>query len=402
MAQGQDTKEPDQIQASLLDDPEYLRGIVERVLQQFLENEISTHLGAAPYERTSGRIGHRNGRYLRTLKTRVGKLTLSVPRDREGQFQTALFGSYQRHERAFLLALMEMTLQGVSTRKVSEITEALCGTSYSASLVSSLSKQLDDELEAWRNRPLSGNWPYIFIDARYEKTRHNHRVVSQGVLIVIGVNDAGHRSILAVDVVHSENESDYSDLFKRLQARGLTGVELVISDDHAGLGKAVGRYFQGASWQRCQVHFMRNVLNKLRKGDRSWVMASLKDVFRAPDRQQAEQRLKVLVDHLSLSDPSAADWLENEGPETLSALDYPESHRRHIRSTNGLERLNEEIRRRTRVIRIFPNRASCLRMVSALCQEQDEEWVTGRRYLDMALLSKSEGVETRIELRRAV
>jgi len=402
MAQGQDTKERDHIQGSLLDDPEYLRVIVERVLQQVLESEASHHLGAQPYQRTSGRLGHRNGHYNRTIKTRVGKLELSVPRDRGGLFQTAIFSSYQRNERAFLLALMEMTLQGVSTRKVGEITEALCGTEVSASMVSSLSVSLDDDLATWRNRPLQGSWPYLFVDARYEKTRHDHRVVSQGVLIVIGVNDAGRRSILAAEVVHSENESDYSDLFKRLQERGLTGVQLVVSDDHQGLRKAVDRYFQGASWQRCQVHFMRNLLSKLRKNDRGWVMASLKDVFRAPDRQQAEIRLKALVERLSASDPTVADWLESDGPDALSALDFPESHRRHIRSTNGLERLNEEILRRTRVIRIFPNRASCLRMVSALCQEQDEDWVTGRRYLDMTLLSKNEGVETPVELRRAV
>jgi len=400
MAQSQDNKELDHIQGALLDDRDYLRGIVERVLQQVLESEAANHLGAQPYQRTPGRLGHRNGHYNRKLKTRVGKLELSVPRDREGLFQTALFSSYQRNERAFLLALMEMTLQGVSTRKVGEITEALCGTSISASMVSSLSKSLDNDLATWRNRPLQGLWPYLFVDARYEKTRHDHRVVSQGVLIVIGVNDAGRRSILAVEVVHSENESDYSDLFKRLQERGLTGVQLVVSDDHQGLRKAVDRYFQGASWQRCQVHFMRNLLSKLRKLDRGWVMSSLKDVFRAPDRRQAELRLKALVDRLSASDPTVADWLEADGPETLSALDFPESHRRHIRSTNGLERLNEEILRRTRVIRIFPNRASCLRMVSALCQEQDEEWVTGRRYLDMTLLSRNEGVET--QLRRAV
>ncbi len=402
MAQGQVKKEQDQIQGALLDDPEFLRGIVEHVLQQLLETEATVQLGAEPYQRTARRTGHRNGRYSRLLHTRVGKLTLSVPRDRDGQFQPLLFSSYQRHERAFLLALMEMTLQGVSTRKVTEITERLCGTSYSASLVSSLSKQLDDDLTAWRHRPLEGDWPYLFIDARYEKVRHQHRVVSQGVLIVLGVNREGHRSILAVEVVHSENESDYGELFKRLRERGLTGVQLVISDNHQGLRKAVDRYFQGASWQRCQVHFMRNMLNKLRKGDRGWVMAALKDVFRAPDRAQAEQRLKALVARLGVSDSAVAEWLETEAPDALSALDFPESHRRHIRSTNGLERLNEEIRRRTRVARIFPNRESCLRLVAALCQEQDEEWTTGRRYLDITLMSRNEGVEASAELRRAV
>jgi len=208
MARTQDKTTESDIQAILLDDPDFLRGIVEDVLQQLLDNEVTAHIGADPYERTGKRNGYRNGSYPRSLKTRVGRLQLSIPRDRDGTFQPSLFARYQRNEKALLLALMEMTLEGVSTRKVTEITEALCGTSFSKSLVSSLSSGLDEQLEAWRNRPIEGDWPYLFVDALYQKVRHDGRVVSMAVLIVVGVDETGHRSILAVDVAHSENEAD--------------------------------------------------------------------------------------------------------------------------------------------------------------------------------------------------
>jgi transposase-like protein len=259
----------------------------------------------------------------------------------------------------------------------------------SASMVSSLAESLDAEVEAWRNRPLEGEYPYIFVDALYEKVRHDGKVVSMAVLIVIGVNDKGCRSVLAVDVSHSENEADYGDLFKRLMDCGLSGVQLVISDDHKGMRKAIDRHFTGVSWQRCQVHFMRNFLAKLRKKDKTWALAALKDVFNAPDKEQAALRLKRLVEKLSETDQRLADWLEENIQETMAAFNFPEQHRRRIKSTNCLERLNEEIRRRTRVIRIFPQKQSCLRLISALCIEKDEEWTTGKKYLNMTLLEKN-------------
>jgi transposase-like protein len=297
---------------------------------------------------------------------------------------------------------MEMTLEGVSTRKVSKITEQLCGTSFSKSLVSSLSADLDEQLSAWRNRPLSGVWPYIYVDALYEKIRHAGRVRSMAVLIVVGVNETGHRSVLAVEVCNSENEADYGDLFSDLVGRGLNGVKLVISDDHKGLVNAINRHFQGSGRQRCQVHFMRNLLRRLRKSDRSCVMSAMKDIFNAPDRADAERRIKVLYERLDGKYSDLVDWLEENITETLTVYDFPSAHHKRIRSTNGIERLNEEIRRRTRVIRIFPNIQSCLRMASALCQEQDEDWVTGKRYLDMTLMQKQEGEETEDKVRRAV
>jgi putative transposase len=246
-------------QAMLLDDPTFLKEIVERVLQELLEAEMTEHIGAAPYERTERRTGQRNGYKPRTLRTRVGTLNLLVPQDREGTFPTRLFSRYQRNEKALVLALMEMYVEGVSTRKVKDITEELCGTSFSKSLVSSLAGQLDAELDGWRKRPLESKaHPYLFVDARYEKVRIDGRVVSQGVLIVSAVREDGMREIIALEVADTESEATYHELFRSLKRRGLSGVELVVSDEHEGLKAAVCRHFQGAAHQRCQVHYSRN------------------------------------------------------------------------------------------------------------------------------------------------
>jgi putative transposase len=372
-------------QEVLLDDPGFLREIVERVVQQILEAEMTEHIGAAPYERGEGRTGQRNGRKPRTLRTRVGTLNLLVPQDREGTFSTRLFSRYQRNEKALVLALMEMYVEGVSTRKVKEITEELCGISFSKSLVSSLAGSLDSELGAWRNRRLEAEaYPYVFVDARYEKVRMDHRVVSQGVLIVSAVRDDGFREILGVEVADTESEATYQELFRSLKRRGLKGVELVVSDDHEGLKAAVYRHFQGASHQRCQVHYMRNLLGMVGASKRKELGADLRAIFAAPNREQALQIASSVADRWrGKGNEKVACHLEEHIEECLTCLVFPESHRRRIRTTNGLERLNQEIKRRTRVVRIFPNRESCLRLVTALAVEQSEEWVTGRRYLDM-------------------
>jgi putative transposase len=254
-------------QGILLDDPGFLKEIVERVLQELLEAEMTEHVGAAPYERTTERKGHRNGHKPRTLRTRVGTLNLLVPQDREGTFSTRLFSRYQRNEKALVLALMEMYVEGVSTRKVKDVTEELCGVSFSKSLVSSLAGRIDAELESWRSRPLEAQgYPYVFVDARYEKVRVDRRVVSQGVLIVSGVRYDGFRELLGVEVADTESEATYQELFRSLKRRGLSGVELVISDDHEGLKAAIARHFQGASHQRCQVHYARNLLGMVGAG----------------------------------------------------------------------------------------------------------------------------------------
>lgn len=367
---------------ALLDDPEFLQQLVELTLQRLLDAEFTDFLGAAPYERSGSRRGHRNGSYTRTVITRVGAVELQVPRDRKGAFSPTLFGRYRRSEKALMLWLVEMVIQGVSTGKVRKITEQLCGTSISPSTVSRLTTELDAELAIWRNRAI-GACPYLFVDARYEKVRHDGHVVSMAVNIVYGVTSEGKRSILDVSLSHSENESDYKQLFGRLKERGLHGVQLVVSDSHEGLKNAIQSSFTGVCWQRCQVHFLRNLLMRLRKNDRGWIMSAMKDVYNAPDRQVAEGRLQDLVERLTHSYPQIAEWLETDAIDTLSVYDFPEKHRRRLHTTNNIERLNQEIKRRTRVIRIFPNEASCLRMVTALCQEQSEVWETERRYLVM-------------------
>ena len=374
-------------QGILLDDAGFLREIVERVIQELLETEMTEHVGAAPYERVVGRTGHRNGHKPRALRTRVGTLNLMVPQDREGTFSTRLFARYQRNEKALVLALMEMYLEGVSTRKVTEITEALCGTSFSKSLVSSLAGQLDSELEAWRARRLEAEaYPYVFVDARYEKARVGHRIVSQGVLVVSAVREDGFREIVGITVADTESEATYQELFRSLKARGLGGVELVVSDDHEGLKAAVSRHFQGASWQRCQVHYARNLVGMVGFARRKELAADLRAIFAATSREQALQ-IASSVAQKWRSEKGAtkvADHLEEHvEEECLSCLAFPESHRRRVRTTNSLERSNQEIKRRTRVVRIFPNKEACLRLVSALAVEQSEEWLTGRRYLNM-------------------
>jgi putative transposase len=375
-------------QEILLDDPDFLREIVEKVVQQLLEAEMTEHIGAAPYERSATRSGHRNGYKPRALRTRVGTLNLLVPQDREGIFSTRLFSRYQRNEKALCLALMEMYVEGVSTRKVKEVTEALCGTSFSKSLVSSLAGSLDSELEAWRDRRLEAKaYPYLFVDARYEKVRIGGRVVSQGVLIASGVRDDGFREILAVEVADTESEATYQELFRALKRRGLSGVQLVVSDDHGGLKAAIARHFQGASHQRCQLHYTRNLLGMVGHARRKELASDLRAIFAAPDRKQALTiAASVAEKWRKKGNEKVACHLEEHIEECLSCLAFPEPHRRRIRTTNGLERLNQEIKRRSRVVRIFPNERSCLRLVTALAVEQSEEWITGRRYLDMGEL----------------
>jgi transposase-like protein len=371
-------------QAALLDDPAFLRELVERTLQAILEAEMEAHLGAERYERSERRTGYRNGSKPRTLHTRVGTLELRVPQDRDGTFSTELFARYQRSEQALVATLMEMYVQGVSTRKVATITERLCGTGFSKSAVSALAGRLDAELAAWRERPLTVAYPYLVVDARYEHVRVDGRVVSQGALVVAGVREDGRREILAVEVADTESAAAYEALFRRLKARGLGGVALVTSDDHAGLRAAIARHFQGASWQRCQVHFARNLQGRVGAKHRARLGADLRGVFAAGSAAQARAAARACAAEWRAGHPHVAAALEDDLEDCLACYAAPAAHRVRLRTTNGLERLNQELKRRTRVVRIFPNRAALLRLVTALAMEQSDEWVSGRRYLDMA------------------
>jgi transposase-like protein len=388
MAMLDGTNRAELVQAVLLDDPDFLRGIVERAVQAILEEEMTAHLGADRYERTGERSGYRNGTKPRTLTTRVGTLELAVPQDRDGTFSTELFNRYQRSEQALVASLMEMYVQGVSTRKVAAITEALCGTRFSKSQVSALAGRLDSELQAWRERSLTApSYPYLWVDARYEHVRVDGRVVSQGVLLVSGLRgDDGRREILGVTVTDTESEATYQELFRSLKARGLTGVRLVISDDHAGLRAAITRHFQGAGWQRCQVHLTRNLTGQVAATKRLALAAGLREVFAATTLTEARARAGRLAETWRASHPRVAEQIEEAIEDSLSCLAFPVAHQVRIRTTNGMERLSQELKRRTRVVRIFPNRAACLRLVSALAMEQSDEWISGRRYLDVGLL----------------
>jgi putative transposase len=345
---------------------------------------MTAHLGAERYERGEGRSGYRNGTKPRTLTTRVGALELRVPQDRDGTFSTELFARYQRSEQALVTTLLEMYVQGVSTRKVAAITEELCGTAFSKSQVSALTSRLDADLAAWRARPLGEtSYPYLSVDARYEHVRIDGRIVSQGVLIVAGVRGDGRREVLAIDAADTESEATYQALFRSLKERGLRGVELVTSDDHAGLRAAIGRHFQGASWQRCPVHLTRNLLGAVGQRHRRALADDLRAIFAASTPEQARAAAHAAADRCRPTHPALATRLEEDLDDALTCLAFPAAHRVRIRTTNGLERLNQELKRRTRVVRIFPNRASLLRLTTALAMEQSEEWVSGRRYLDM-------------------
>jgi putative transposase len=338
-------------QSILTDDPDFLRLIVERVIQEVLEAEMTAHLRAEPYERNTERKGYRNGYKPRQLNTRVGTLTLQVPQDRDGTFSTQLFARYQRNEKALVLALMEMYVEGVSTRKVREITEVLCGTSFSKSLVSELAGQMDAELEAWRDRPLTETiYPYLSVDARYEHVRQGGQIVSHGVLIVAGVRADGHREILAVTVADTESEATYHRLFGDLRARGLSGVRLVTSDSHKGLKAAIDRHFQGASWQRCQVHFTRDLVGMVGAGRRGELAADLREIFVATTREQALTTAEAVAARWERTHPAVARSMDEGIEDCLACLAFPLAHRARIRTTNGLERLHEEIKRRTRVV----------------------------------------------------
>jgi transposase-like protein len=369
---------------------DFLRGLVERVVQQVLEAEMTSFLGAGTYERNGERRGWRNGYKPRTLKTRVGGLELRVPKDRDGEFQTELFERYQRSEKALVLAMLQMYVEGVSTRKVSAITEALCGLEVSKSQVSALTSKLDAEIAEWRMRPLTEEYPYLIFDARYEKVRRGGAVVSQGVLVAIGISAAGCREVLGCWVAESESEASWGAVFLELKQRGLRGVRYVVSDDHAGMVKAIGRHFQGAVWQRCQVHFVRNALSLCGVQQRPLVLSLMQTVTQAGTREAAKTALGLAVAELEKKAPKTARLLEEHGEEILGVYALPEAHRKRMRTTNMLERQNQELKRRTRVVRIFPNEQSCLRLVSALLMETSQEWM-GRLYLRM---EEDTGTET--------
>lgn len=361
------------------DDP--LRQLVTTVVQEALEHEFAQLIGARPYERTAARRGVRNGHRRRRFTTRVGPLELRVPRDRAGVFQPSLFARYERSEQALLASLVEMYVQGVSTRKVTRIVEQLCGVPVSASAVSGVVKTLDAELTAWRRRPLGGQaYPWLVLDAHVEQVRREGQVRATAMLWVIGIRADGYREHLGTWLGASESLESWTTVLEDLVQRGLTGVTYAVSDEHQGLVAALHRFFPEAAHQRCQVHYLRNALSKVSSFTaQQQLLAALRDLWAAPTRSEADARLARLVAALRKPLPTLARWLEETAPATLSSIALPRSVRRYLSSTNSIEHDHAEIRRRTRVIRIFPNEASLLRLGTALAVERNEQWCT-RRY----------------------
>lgn len=369
----------------LAEDKEFLKTTVREALEDVLEAEMEETLGAAKSERTAERQGYRSGYYTRSLITRIGKIELRVPQDRQGRFHTEVFERYQRSEKALVSALAEMYIEGVSTRKVKKITEELCGHSFSASAISGVVAKLDEQLEAFARRRLEEPYPYVMLDARYEKVREGGVIRSQAVLVAVGIGADGRRSVLGVELANRESQSSWRQFLEGLRQRGLRGVEFVVSDDHAGLKKAIAEMLAEASWQRCYVHFLRNALDYLpRKADDDCLM-ELRWLYDRHDGEEARRDLVRWLEKWGQKYPKLCHWVEANIEETLTYLKLPRQHHKHMKSTNMLERLMEELKRRTLVVRIFPNTASCLRLVRALTAEIHDGWIEADRYLDMSL-----------------
>jgi transposase-like protein len=371
---------------ALLNDRDFLKELVREVLEEFLEAEMEEALGAGRSERTPSRQGYRAGHYTRTLVTRVGKLELRVPQDRQGRFRTELFERYQRSEKALVSALAEMYVKGVSTRKVKAITEELCGHSFSASTISQINVKLDEELAQFASRQLEEEYPYLILDARYEKVREGGVVRSQAVLVAIGINWEGRRSVLAVELANRESQTSWRDFLVELKQRGLRGVEFVVTDDHAGLKRAIREILPEAVWQRCYVHFLRNALDYLPRRRDDDCLKELRWIYDRRDGEEARRDLAAWLGKWQEKYPKLCDWVEANIEETLSFYRLPVEHHKHLKSTNMLERLNEEIKRRTHIVRIFPTAASCLRLIRALTVEMHENWIEAVRYLNMEFL----------------
>jgi putative transposase len=376
---------------------DFLRPLIREVVQQVLEAEMDEALGAEKGERTANRQGYRSGYYGRTLVTRVGKLELRVPQDRQGRFRTDIFERYQRSEKALVGALTEMYVQGVSTRKVKAVTEELCGHEFSASTISRMNQSLDKELEKVASRRLEDAYPYLILDARYEKVREQGVIRSQAVLVATGIDWEGRRCVLAVELANRESISSWKEFVMALKQRGLNGVEFVVSDDHPGLRAAIREVLAEAAWPRCYVHFLRNALEHLPRKADDECMTELRWIYDRRTIEEARQDLAAWLKKWGKRYQKLCDWVEANIEETLTFYRLPRQHHKNLKSTNMLERLMEEIKRRTLVVRIFPNAAACLRLIRALAVEMHENWIEATRYLNMDYLKEHK----KEQLRRA-
>lgn len=371
------------IKALLAQDEDFMHSGLHALIQAALEAEMTEAIGAAKGERSAARLSYRSGYYSRSLITRVGTLELRVPQDRLGRFSTELFERYQRSEKALVGTLAEMYVQGVSTRKVKVVTEALCGHSFSASAISTINKSLDESLRAFAERRLSESYPYLILDARYERVRESGVIRSQAVLVAVAVDEDGRRQILAVELANRESGSSWRAFLLRLVERGLSGVEFVVSDDHPGLKRAIREVLPQAAWQRCYVHFLRNALDYVPRKVDDDCLQELRWIYDRRELAEVRRDIATWLAKWQAKYPKLCDWVEENIEETLTYYRLPLQHHKHMKSTNMLERLNQELKRRTHVVRIFPNAESCLRLVRALAVEMHENWLEAIRYLNM-------------------
>ena len=367
---------------------DWLRAVVERVVQELMEAEVSAQIGAGRYERTEERTTQRNGYRHRPWDTRVGTLELAIPKLRAGSYFPSWLEPRRRAEQALVAVVAEAYVQGVRTRKVEALVQALGIAGLSKSEVSRLAASLDDQVAAFRTRRLDAEYPYLWLDARYEHVREGGRVVSMAVIVAYGVRADGVREVLGLDIGLSEDVALWRAFLQGLVARGVRGVQLVVSDAHQGLKQAIREVFVGASWQRCRVHFVRNVLARVPKSAQAMVAATIRTIFQQPDRRAAQAQLAHVVATLEDRFPKVVPLLVEAEEEILTFYDFPPEHWRQVYSTNPLERLNKELKRRSAVVGIFPNRDAVLRLLGAVLAEQNDEWLVGRRYFSEASMRK--------------
>jgi transposase-like protein len=381
-------------------DPDFLRSAAEAVMQMLMEADVEGLIGAARHERTGERTTYRNGYRDRSLDTRLGAVQLRIPKLRQGSYFPAFLEPRKTSEKALVAVIQEAWIGGVSTRRVEDLVQAMGLTGISKSTVSKLCQDIDERVNAFLDRPLEGEWPYLWLDATYLKQREGGRIVSVAAIIAVAANTDGKREIVGLHIGPSEAETFWTGFLKSLHRRGLKGVKLVISDAHEGLKAAIRRVFN-ASWQRCKVHWMRNALSYVTKTQQSMVSAALRQAFSHPDRATASQALRHVADQLRTKWPKLASFIDNSEAEVLTYLDFPVQHRTKIHSTNPIERLNKEVKRRADVVGIFPNEASIIRLVGAVLLEQNDEWTMQHRYMQvegMAELAAGENENTTLAL----
>lgn len=357
--------------------------LMEAILNQVLKAESTEQLGAENYQRSEERRDYRNGSRSRTLTTRVGKIELEIPRHRNVPFKTVLFENYQRNEQALIATMMEMVVQGVSTRSIQKVTEELCGTSFSKSAVSEICKELDIPVKEFKNRLLKDKYPFIMADAMYIKVREEHRVVSKALFIAIGINPAGHKEVLGFDVYDTEKHDTWKHFFEGLKSRGLRGVDIITSDNHKGLVEAIKECFTGTSWQRCQAHFMRNILDKCPKKYMAGLASELKPMFSASTIQEARTLRDSIIEEYQDVAAEAMNILDSGFEDSMTIMALPPKYRVTLRTSNLIERENGEVRKREKVIKIFPNRESAIRLLGAILLDDHNDWSNRNRVFNM-------------------